>query len=349
VFERSNENPSEKRVGWGNRERITIMALSTTKQKVKGVQATPAPKRQGRRWSRYSSRTFYLFVSPWIVGFLLLTLIPLLYALGLSFTDWDGISPHWHIIGLANYINIFQDSEALGSLARTLLYTAITVPLSIAGGLGLAIMLNQRLKASGFFRTIFYVPSLVPVVATAIMWKLIFDRDAGALNAVLEVLHIPAITWLADPTAFYALIILMLWGLGGGMVITLAGLQGIPSELSEAAVVDGASPWQVFLNITLPMLSPVLFFQAVTGVITALQILVQPLLLSQTNSISQVTQIPHSNLLYVVYVYQQFTNMQHLGYGAALLWVFFVVILLITLVVLRSGRFWVYYEVDGDK
>ncbi len=325
------------------------MALSTRQKMGHGLPPTPMPRRQGRRWSRYSSGTFYLFVSPWIIGFLLLTLIPLLYALALSFTDWDGLSPHWHIIGLANYVNIFQDSEAMGSLARTLLYTVITVPLSIVGGLGLAIMLNQRLKAAGFFRTVFYVPSLVPVVATAIMWKLIFDRDAGALNAVLEWFHIPVVTWLVDPTAFYALIILMLWGLGGGMVISLAGLQGIPSELNEAAVVDGANRWQAFRSVTLPMLSPVLFFQAVTGTITALQILVQPLLLAQTNSISQVTQIPHSNLLYVVYVYQQFTNMQHLGYGAALLWVFFVVILLITLLVLRSGSFWVYYEVDSDN
>ncbi len=323
---------------------------SSTQQKVGHVlQAASPPKGQGRRWSRYSSRTFYLFVSPWIIGFFLLTLIPLLYALGLSFTDWDGLSPHWHIIGLTNYINIFQDSEAWGSLVRTLLYAVIAVPLSIAGGLGLAVMLNQRLKAVGFFRTVFYVPSLVPIVATAIMWKLIFDRDAGALNAVLEWLHIPVVTWLVDPTAFYALIILMLWGMGGGMIISLAGLQGIPSELTEAAVVDGANRWQAFRNVTLPMLSPVLFFQAVTGTITSLQILVQPLLLAQTNSISQVTQVPHSNLLYMVYVYQQFTNMQHLGYGAALLWVFFVIILLITFLVLRSGSFWVYYEVDGDK
>jgi multiple sugar transport system permease protein len=325
------------------------MALSTRQKVGDGLPTTPISRRQGRQWSRYSSRTFYLFVSPWILGFLLLTLLPLVYALVLSFTNWDGISPHWHLIGLTNYINIFQDTEALGSLARTLLYTVITVPLSIAGGLGLAVMLNQRLKAVGFFRTVFYVPSLVPVVATAIMWKLIFDRDAGALNAVLEFVHIPAVTWLVDPTAFYALIILMLWGMGGGMVISLAGLQSIPGELSEAAVVDGANRWQAFRNVTLPMLSPVLFFQAVTGTITALQVLVQPLLLAQTNSISQVTQIPHSNLLYMVYVYQQFTNMQHLGYGAALLWVFFVVILLITLLVLRSGSFWVHYEVDGDN
>lgn len=323
---------------------------SSTQQKVGYVlPAASTPKGQGRRWSRYSSRTFYLFVSPWIIGFFLLTLIPLLYALGLSFTDWDGLSTHWHIVGLTNYINIFQDSEAWGSLLRTLLYAVIAVPLSIAGGLGLAVMLNQRLKAAGFFRTVFYVPSLVPIVATAIMWKLIFDRDAGALNAVLEVLHIPAVTWLVDPTAFYALIILMLWGMGGGMIISLAGLQGVPSELNEAAVVDGANRWQAFRSVTLPMLSPVLFFQAVTGTITALQVLVQPLLLAQTNSITSVSQIPHSNLLYMVYVYQQFTNMQHLGYGAALLWVFFVIILLITFLVLRSGSFWVYYEVDGDK
>ena len=133
------------------------------------------------------------------------------------------------------------------------------------------------------------------------------------------------------------------------MVISLAGLQGIPSELNEAAVVDGANRWQAFRNVTLPMLSPVLFFQAVTGVIAAFQLLVQPLLLAETNSISAVTQVPRSNLLYMVYVYQQISNEQRLGYGAALLWVFFIIILLITLLVLRSGRFWVYYEVDSDN
>jgi multiple sugar transport system permease protein len=324
------------------------MAIVARQEEVKRGQQEQIKRRRGR-WSRYSTRTFYLFVGPWVLGFLLLTTIPLGYALMLSFTDFDGISLHWHWVGLENYAQLVQDPDTWYSLSRTLLYTGIAVPLSIAGGLGLALLLNQRIKAVGFFRTIFYVPSIVPVVATAIMWKLIFDRDAGVLNAFLERLGLPTLTWLVDPSAFYALIILTLWGLGGGMVIMLAGLQGIPAELQEAALVDGANKWQVFRRVTLPMLSPVIFFQVVTGMIASLQILVQPLLLSETTSISQVVNVPRSNYLYMVNVYEQFFAYQHFGYGSALLWVFFVVILLITLLVLRSGSFWVYYEVDRDK
>jgi multiple sugar transport system permease protein len=184
------------------------------------------------------------------------------------------------------------------------------------------------------------------------MWKLIFDRDAGALNAILERVGIPVVTWLVDPTAFYALIILVLWGLGGGMMISLAGLQGIPGELLDAAKVDGSNAWQAFRHVTLPLLSPVLFFQVVTNVIFALQTFVQPLLLAQSGVATQtipVTAIPRSNLLYVVNVFQQFFGNQRFGYGAALLWVLFLVILLITLLVLRTSSFWVYYEVDRDR
>jgi len=324
------------------------MAILARQEVVKRNQQA-RPTRQWGHWSRYSSRTFYLFVAPWVIGFMTLTALPLAYALMISFTDWDGISTRWHWVGLDNYAQLLQNADTWYSLGRTLLYTGIAVPLSIAGGLGLALLLNQRLKAVGFFRTIFYVPSIVPVVATAIMWKLIFDRDAGVLNAFLQRLGLPALTWLVDPTAFYALIVLTLWGLGGGMVIMLAGLQGIPTELNEAAVVDGANRWQAFRSITLPMLSPVIFFQVVTGVIASLQVLVQPLLLSETNTISQAVNVPRSNFVYMVNVYEQFFVNQRFGYGSAMLWVFFVVILAITVLVLRSGSFWVYYEVDRDN
>ena len=183
------------------------------------------------------------------------------------------------------------------------------------------------------------------------MWRFIFDRDAGALNAILERLHIPILTWLVDPTAFYSLIIMTLWGLGGGMVILLAGLQGIPAELSEAATVDGANKWQVLRQIILPQLSPVIFFQVITGVIASLQTLVQPLLLAENNqSVSTgIANVPRSNLLYMVNVYQQFFSNLRFGYGSAMLWVFFVIILVITLLVFRSSTFWVYYAVDSDN
>lgn len=325
------------------------MALST-RQELLSHRRTGQHLQQHKGWSRYNSRTFYLFVSPWLVSFLALTLLPLLYALIVSLTDFDGISQRWHWVGLANYVELLQNADTWFSLSRTLLYTLITVPLSVAGGLGLAILLNQRLKAVGFFRTVFYLPSVVPVVASAIMWKLMFDRDAGAINAVIERLGIPIVTWLVDPMVFYALIIMVLWGLGGGMIISLAGLQGIPSELQEAAVVDGANSWQTFWHITLPLLSPILFFQVITGVIYALQTLIQPLLLAQSSqsASSTIAAIPRSNYLYMVNVFQQFFYNQRFGYGSAMLWVLFVIILAITLLVFRTSTFWVYYEVDRD-
>lgn len=327
------------------------MVTSTAQEKtrIEGLSTSRTRKRRG--WSRYSNRTFYLFVSPWILGFLLLTLFPLVYALLMSFTNFDGISTHWHWIGLQNYVDMVHDADVWGSLGRTVLFAVITVPLSVGGGLGLALLLNQRIRALGVFRTIFYLPSVVPVVASAIMWKLIFDRDAGALNALLERIGIPTITWLIDPTAFYALIIMMLWGLGGGMIISLAGLQGVPEELREAASLDGANAWEKFRNVTLPLLTPVLFFQIVTSTITALQILIQPILLAQSGAATQVIspgQVPSSNYLYMVNVYQQFFGNQRFGYGSAMLWVLFLVIMLITLLVFRSSSSWVYYEVENE-
>jgi multiple sugar transport system permease protein len=304
---------------------------------------------RSKSWSRYSGRTFYAFVSPWLLGFLALTAIPLVYAFLMSLTNFDGSSPRWHWVGLRNYTELLHDSDAWASLLRTLLFTAIAVPASVAGSLWLAVLLNRRLAAVGLFRTIFYIPSVVPVVAAAIMWKLVFNRDSGLLNIVLGWLGASPITWLIDPTAFYALIILSLWGLGGGMVIMLAALQGVPDELEEAAIVDGANRWQVFRNVTVPMISPVIFFQVITGTIASFQILVQPLLLAETNSIGSVgVTVPASTHLYMVQVYQEFFLSNRFGYGSAMLWVFFLIILVITLLVQRSSRLWVHYQVDRD-
>lgn len=309
---------------------------------------TTGARRGRQRWRRYSSRTFYLFASPWLLGFLALTALPLGYALAISFTNFDGRSPRWRWVGLRNYAELFGDADALASLVRTLAFTALAVPLMVAGGLGLAVLLNRRLKAVGLFRTIFFLPSVVPVVAAAIMWKLIFNRDVGILNEILDVISIPPITWLVDPNAFYALVILILWGLGGGMVIMLAALQTVPPELEEAAVIDGANRWQVFRNVTVPMISPVIFFQVVTGIIFTFQIVIQPLLLAQTREVGQVTHVPQSTHLFMVQVYEEYFANNRYGYGSAMLWVFFLVILVITLIMMRSSRLWVHYEVDSE-
>jgi multiple sugar transport system permease protein len=272
----------------------------------------------------------------------------MVYGFLVSLTNFDGSSPRYRWVGLRNYVELFSDGDAWAALLRTLVFTAIVVPLSIAGSLGLAMIINRRLRAVGLWRTIFFLPSVVPVVAMAIIWKLVLNPDSGILNAILGVVGIPPIAWLVDPMVFYALIVLMLWGLGGGMIIMLAALQGVPVELEEAAIVDGAGRWTIFRHVTVPMISPVLFFQVITGVIAALQIFVQPLLLTNAAGIAAVGNVPDSNTLYMVQVYQEFFLSNRFGYGSAMLWVFFLIILGLTLILLRSSRSWVYYEVDAD-
>lgn len=301
-----------------------------------------------RKWSRYPKKAFYAFVGPWVIGFVLLTALPMVFGLLVSLTNFDGSSPRFKWIGLNNYIELFSDGEAWAALLRTLLFTAIVVPLTIGGSLGLAMIINRRLRALGLWRTLFFLPSVVPVVAMAIMWKLVFNKDSGILNALLGVVGIQPIAWLLDPAAFSALIVLMLWSLGGGMIIMLAALQGVPAELEEAAIIDGAGRWSVFRHVTVPMISPILFFQVITGVIGALQILIQPLLLTPSSGIAKVNNVPDSNTLYMVQVYDEFFLSNRFGYGSAMLWVFFLVILGLTLLFMRSSQSWVYYEVDTE-
>jgi len=324
------------------------MSVGTNHEAVRAANALQSGSATRRNWTRYSNRTFYLFIAPWLLGFIGLGVIPLAYALAISFTNFDGMGSHWRWIGLDNYTEALSDPDVWYSLSRTLLYMVITVPLGVFGGLGLALLLNKRMRGVGLFRTVFYLPSIVPVVAVAVLWRIVFDRDAGILNALIEMAHGPTIAWLIDPTAFIALIIMVLWGLGGGTVIFLAGLQGVPAELKEAAAIDGANGRQAFRAVTLPLLTPVLLFTVITGAIGALQTFIQPLLLTTGGSDATYT-TPRTILLYMIYAYQQFFNNQRFGYGSALLWVLFMVVLVITLVVFRSSSMWVYYEVAHEK
>lgn len=328
------------------------MALDT--KQVPRQSSRPALARTRQRGRFSSSLPFYLFVSPWILGFLVLTVGPLGYALLVSFSNYDGISDVWRWVGIGNYVEALHDPLVWYSLSRTLLYAAITVPASIIGGLGIAVLLNQRFRGVGVFRAIFYLPAVLPIVATAIMIQFIFDRDTGAINALLEVFHGAPLTWLLDPTAFFVLIIWSLWGLGNSMIVFLAGLQGIPLELLEAASIDGASRFRAFRSVTLPLLSPIMFFQVVTGSIASLQIFIQPILLSPSGNVIGTTlpnigSVQHGNYLYMVNVYAQFFSFQRFGYGSALLWILFLVVLAITLLVFRSSSLWVFYEVDQRK
>lgn len=260
--------------------RTTLVAEGQRQQMQTALNRT-GQQRKRRARSRYSNRTFYLFIAPWLLGFLLLTVVPMGYALLVSFTNFDGVSSRWHWIGLRNYVELFQNPETWLSLERTLGYMLLIVPLTIIGGLGLALLVNQNLRGISAFRLLFYLPSVVPLVATAVIWRSMFDQNAGLVNAIIEDFGGHGIVWLSDSNAFVALIVLTLWGIGGGMIYNLAGLQAIPQELIEAAKVDGANPWQRFRSVLLPLLTPVLFFQVVLGVIGALQTFTQPLLLAQ--------------------------------------------------------------------
>jgi multiple sugar transport system permease protein len=313
-----------------------------------GVRQEGSGRRRARNWKRYSGLQFHLFVAPWLViGFLGLTVVPLGYALGLSFTNFDGFSGHWHWVGWSNYNEAFGDSATWHGLWRTALLALITVPVGTAMSLGLAVLLNQKIRGIYVFRTLFYMPAIVPIVASALMWREIFDRDTGILNGVIERLGANIVLWLQDPYAFWALVVMVLWGVGGGMIIFLAALQGVPNELRESAAIDGAGPVRRFLNVDLPLLSPVLFFMVLMSAIGSMQTMIQPFLLASTGGSSNPSQIPAGNQLYMINVYTQVFYNFRFGYGSALLWMLFVVVLALTVVIFRTSSLWVYYEVEA--
>jgi multiple sugar transport system permease protein len=208
------------------------------------------------------------------------------------------------------------------------------------------VILNQPLKGRGLFRALIYLPAVVPPVGAALTFRLIFDRDAGAANGVLSGLGANPITWLVDPNVRYVLYALVLWGCGGSMIISLAGLQDIPRELLEAAQVDGASYWQSFSRITVPLLSPVILFQVITGVIGSLQSFA-PLLLS-SGSLSGAGTVPQGNYLYMIHVFAQYFSASRFGYASAMLWLLFAVILLVTLVIIKVSARTVFYTVEPE-
>jgi multiple sugar transport system permease protein len=301
--------------------------------------------RRGRAWRE--TRSFYLFVAPWIIGFAFLGLFPLVLGLATSFTNYDGFNlDQIKFVGLANYARALGDGEARFALGRTAFFTAISVPLGITLALTIAVMLNQRVPGRGGFRTLFYMPTIVPIVATVWVWKIFLDQNFGLVNAGIAMASPnTAIRWLVDYPTF-VLIALTLWmGVGGGMVILLAGLQGIPNELKDAAQIDGAGRFGVFRFITLPLLTPVIFFQLIMGIIGSLQTLVAPLLLAG-GSLSAMP--PRDNYFYLIHVYLQVFANQRFGYGTALLWLLFLVIVILSFVVFRSARYWVYYETDQE-
>lgn len=292
--------------------------------------------------SKKRTKLFYLFTFPWIIGFLGLTAGPMLYSLYLSFTEFSGFgSPEW--IGLRNYERLFNDPLFFQSMYNTFFYTFLAVPLGLVAGYLLAVLLNQKVRFMGVFRTIFYLPSIVPVVATTLLWMLIFQPNFGIANAILSFFGLPTSLWLlSEAMVKPTLIIMSLWGVGGGMVIYLASLQEVPQTLYEAAELDGAGTIQKFLNITIPMTSPVIFFQLVMGLIGSLQVFTQAFVASSGTGGPN-----YQSMFYVFYLYMHGFRYFNQGYGSALAWVLFVVVVIFTALVFKFLSKYVYYQV-GD-
>lgn len=304
-----------------------------------------------RRWRRYPWYTFYLFLAPWlIVGFLTFTLAPMIINFVVSFTDWDGFPGthvHWWI--LDNYKNAWNDPQWTNGVIQSLKFTLVTVVAGVAGSLGLAVFLNQPHRGVKFFRAIYYLPCVVSIVVAGAAFKMMFATN-GLVNDVRMQFGGDIIQWLSGDYAFDALITMTVWQLGVGIVIFLAGLQGVSNEVLEAAWVDGSGKAQTFWRITVPLLSPVILFQVITGMIGSLQAYVQAVALSPGSLLGGGTgqgvgiNIPYSNQLYMVYAFHQFNTADAFGYGAAMLEIAFVFMLVLTIFIFRlSGRF-VYYE-----
>jgi multiple sugar transport system permease protein len=290
---------------------------------------------------RREAMTGYLFILPAVLGFLLWTAGPMIYSFWMSLHEWDLLTdPEW--VGFGNYRDMWEDKLFWKSLRVTFYFLFVSVPLFQLISFGVALLLNVRVRGMSFFRTAYYLPTIVPLVASSVLWAWVFNSEFGLLNAALRKFGISKILWLQDPTwAMPALIVMSLWVFGGTMIIYLAGLQGIPQHLYEAAELDGAGPWNKLLNITIPMMSPVIFFNLVLGLIGALQTFTQAYVI--TNGGPQ-----NSTLFYALYIYRRaFTDFK-MGYASALAWVLFGIVLAFSILIFRSFGRMVYYEDEAN-
>lgn len=310
--------------------------------------ATKSRKRPRSKKLQRRTREFFTFLAPWLLGLILLGLVPILLGLLTSLTNYDGTNIDRLKLaggnGLGNYIKAFKDSYVGFSLQRTLLWGAMNLPLWMGLSFVLALILNQDVKGRGFFRTLYYLPSVIPAAAAMTSWGILFGQNNGLLNYLIGFFKPGiAIPWLTQ-YALQSITAVAVWtGLGGCMVIFLAGLQNIPDELVEAARIDGANGWKIFRYITLPLMTPVIFFVLIQGLIGAFQQLTFPLIIARQNIQTAVP--PRSILLYMIYTYQQIFANQRYGYGTALLWLLSIGVAILTLLVFWSQKFWVY---QGD-
>lgn len=306
-------------------------------------QAKVAAKRPVSNVMRRQNRYGYGFIMPWLIGLFVFTLIPMLFSLFLSFCKWDIVTGLSTIkfIGLENFQKIFDDRKFYKALEVTFKFCLISIPFYQIASLVVAMLLNMRIKFMRTFRLIFFLPSIIPTIASSMIWSQILGKD-GLINQGLAVFGIQGPAWLNDPsTALYGLILMGVWGIGNTIIIYLSGLQGVGEELYEASSIDGANSFQRFFKITLPMISPTIFFNVVMAVIGSFQYFTQAFVMTEGGPLN-------STLFYNLYLYTKAYKELKMGYAAALAWIMFIIILFFTLLVIKSSSFWVYYQSD-DK
>jgi multiple sugar transport system permease protein len=312
------------------------------------VTTQPAVQRPRGRWTaeqRNETLWALAFLSPWIIGFLVFTAGPMIWSLYLSFTDYDPLVDEANFIGLANYAQMLEDPRVPLSMWNTFYFTVLYVPLSTALGVFLASILNRvGGRSSGFFRTAFYLPNVTPAVAVGTLFLLLLTSN-GLLNQMLGLVGIDGPSWFNDPDWIKnGIVIMMLWSIGGTVIILFAALRNVPAELYEAARIDGANTWRQFLNVTIPMISGALFFVVIINTIASLQLFSEVYTIFFGQQQGQSASGESAALFYVVYLFRQAFEFFNMGYASALAWLLFVVIGIITFVQFRLSSRYVYYE-----
>ncbi len=291
---------------------------------------------------RAEQRWGWVLAAPAILGFGIFTIGPMVASLVFSLTDWRIGAPA-RFIGLGNYDRLAGDPLFWKSLSVTSYYTIGVVPLTLLVGFAVAILVNQGVRGRSTWRTVYYLPTLVPAVASSVLWIWIFNPDFGLLNSMLRGAGLPTSNWIyAEQSAVPSLILMSVWGFGNAMVIFLAGLQGVPRHLYEAVAIDGGGSWARFRHVTLPFMTPVIFYNLVTGVIGTFQVFNQAYIMTQGGP-NNATQF------YIYYLYTKAFTDSEIGYASALAWVLFVVVLVITILLFRNARRWVHYEMGAAR
>ena len=322
---------------------------------VASTEAPGPPRRARRSLSAFRERetwTAYLFILPWVIGFVALTAGPMVASLYFSFTNYGveqiaGFAPTERV-GLDNYRQLLDDPRIATSLQNTFVYTVMSVPAKMAVALGLAMILARLAFAAGFFRTVFYLPDITPPVAIGILILVLFNGSVGVVNRALGFIGIPGPFWTTDPNWIKpSLAIMSVWTVGGTMVIYLAALKAVPGHLYEAAAMDGAGPWRRFFNVTLPMISPALFFTFIVLTIAGLQTFTE-VFTAYFGEGSAGAEDPDAALMNVVYLFRQAFEFFNMGFASAMAWLLFAIIMVITAVQFVVSRRFVFYQ-GGDQ